>query len=107
MKSLKLLNNLIFHLLLIIAFSAELFSEEPVDIWKGNSDLKKNSAENIKEDLALFVYNNIGLSVWLYFITYFLCVVTNSFLNWLKGSRTIQYISLVVVLHFPLLRHLY
>jgi len=53
MKSLKLLNNLIFHLLLIIAFSAELFSEEPVDIWKGNSDLKKNSAENIKEDLNL------------------------------------------------------
>ena len=46
MKNSKLLNNLIFQLLLPIIFSIRLFAVEPIDIWKGNSEIKIEPAES-------------------------------------------------------------
>ena len=46
MKNLKLLNSLIFQLLLIIIFSARLLAVEPVDIWEGNSEIKIEPTES-------------------------------------------------------------
>ena len=45
MKNSKLLNNLIFQLLLIIIFSIRLLATEPVDIWKDNSEIKIKSTK--------------------------------------------------------------
>ena len=45
MKNSKLLNSLIFQLLLTIIFSIRLIAAEPIDIWKGNSEIKIESAE--------------------------------------------------------------
>ncbi len=46
MKSSKLLNSLIFQLLLTIVFSIQLIAAESIDIWKGNSEIKIESAES-------------------------------------------------------------
>ena len=46
MKNSKLLNSLIFQLLLTIIFSIRLIAAEPIDIWKGNSEIKIESAES-------------------------------------------------------------
>ena len=46
MKNSKLLNSLIFQLLLTIIFSMRLIAAEPIDIWKGNSEIKIESAES-------------------------------------------------------------
>ncbi len=51
MKNSKLLNNLIFQLLLIIIFSTRLLATEPVDFWKDNSEIKIESAEPNQENL--------------------------------------------------------
>ena len=45
MKNSKLLNSLIFQLLLTIIFSVRLIAVESIDIWKGNSEIKIESAE--------------------------------------------------------------
>ena len=46
MKNSKLLNSLIFQLLLTIIFSIRLIAAEPIDIWKGNSEIKIESTES-------------------------------------------------------------
>ena len=46
MKNLKLLNSLIFQLLLIIIFSIRLIAAEPIDIWKSNSEVKIETAKS-------------------------------------------------------------
>ena len=46
MKNSKLLNSLIFQLLLTIIFSIRLIAAEPIDIWKGNSEVKIESVES-------------------------------------------------------------
>ena len=46
MKNSKLLNSLIFQLLLTIVFSIQLIAAESIDIWKGNSEIKIESAES-------------------------------------------------------------
>ena len=46
MKNSKLLNSLVFQLLLTITFSIRLIAAEPIDIWKGNSEIKKESVES-------------------------------------------------------------
>jgi hypothetical protein len=46
MKNSKLLNSLIFQLLLTITFSIRLIAAEPIDIWKSNSEIKIESAES-------------------------------------------------------------
>ena len=46
MKNLKLLNSLIFQLLLTIVFSIQLIAAESIDIWKGSSEIKIESAES-------------------------------------------------------------
>ena len=46
MKKSKLLNNLIFQLLLTMVFSIQLIAAESIDIWKGNSEIKIESAES-------------------------------------------------------------
>ena len=51
MKNSKLLNNLIFQLLLTIVFSTRLIAAEPIDIWKGNSEIKVESAESSQINL--------------------------------------------------------
>ena len=51
MKNLKLLNSIIFQLLLLIVFSANLFSTEPVDIWKENSKVNIDEVETDSLDL--------------------------------------------------------
>ena len=51
MKNLKLLNSIIFQLLLLIVFSANLFSTEPVDIWKENSKVNIEEVETDSLDL--------------------------------------------------------
>ena len=51
MKNSKLLNSLIFQLLLTIIFSIRLIAAEPIDIWKGNSEIKIESAESNKINL--------------------------------------------------------
>ena len=45
MKSSKLLNSLIFQLLLTIIFSERLIATEPIDIWNDNSEIKIESTE--------------------------------------------------------------
>ena len=45
MKNSKLLNSLIFQLLLTIIFSIRLIAAEPIDIWKGNSEIKTEPSE--------------------------------------------------------------
>ena len=45
MKNSKLLNSLIFQLLLTIIFSIQLLAVEPIDIWKGNSEIKTEPSE--------------------------------------------------------------
>ena len=46
MKNSKLLNSLIFQLLLTIVFSIQLMAAESIDIWKGSSEIKIESAES-------------------------------------------------------------
>ena len=46
MKNSKLLNSLIFQLLLTVIFSIRLIAAEPIDIWKGNSEIKIESTES-------------------------------------------------------------
>jgi len=46
MKNLKLLNSLIFQLLLTIVFSIQLIAAESINIWKGSSEIKIESAES-------------------------------------------------------------
>ena len=46
MKNSKLLNSLIFQLLLTIVFSIQLIAAESIDIWKGSSEIKIESAES-------------------------------------------------------------
>lgn len=46
MKNSKLLNSLIFQLLLTIIFSVRLIAAESIDIWKDNSEIKIESAES-------------------------------------------------------------
>ena len=46
MKNSKLLNSLIFQLLLTIVFSIQLIAAESIDIWKGNSEIKIESTES-------------------------------------------------------------
>ena len=46
MKNSKLLNSLICQLLLTIVFSIQLIAAEPIDIWKGSSEIKIESAES-------------------------------------------------------------
>ena len=46
MKNSKLLSSLIFQLLLTIVFSIQLIAAEPIDIWKGSSEIKIESAES-------------------------------------------------------------
>ena len=46
MKNSKLLNSLIFQLLLTIIFSIRLIATEPIDIWKDNSEIKIESTES-------------------------------------------------------------
>ena len=48
MKNSKLLNSLIFQLLLTIIFSIRLIAAESIDIWKSNSEIKIESAESNK-----------------------------------------------------------
>ena len=45
MNNSKLLNSLIFQLLLTIIFSIQLLAVEPIDIWKGNSEIKIEPSE--------------------------------------------------------------
>ena len=45
MNNSKLLNSLIFQLLLTIIFSIQLLAVEPIDIWKGNSKIKTEPSE--------------------------------------------------------------
>ena len=45
MNNSKLLNSLIFQLLLTIIFSIQLLAVEPIDIWKGNSEIKTEPSE--------------------------------------------------------------
>jgi len=45
MKNSNLLNSLIFQLLLTIIFSIQLLAVEPIDIWKGNSEIKTEPSE--------------------------------------------------------------
>ena len=60
MKNLKLLNNLIFQILLIIIYLFPVLAIEPVDIWKSNSEItsetldleeEKANEENVKQSL--------------------------------------------------------
>ena len=60
MKNLKLLNNLIFQILLIIIYLFPALAIEPVDIWKSNSEItsetldleeEKANEENVKQSL--------------------------------------------------------
>ena len=46
MKISKLLNSLIFQLLLTIIFSERLIATELIDIWKDNSEIKIESTES-------------------------------------------------------------
>jgi len=46
MKNSKLLNSLIFQLLLTIIFSIQLIAAESIDIWKSSSEIKIESAES-------------------------------------------------------------
>jgi len=46
MKNSKLLNSLILQLLLTIVFSIQLIAAESIDIWKGNSEIKIESAQS-------------------------------------------------------------
>ena len=46
MKNSKLLNSLIFQLLLTIIFSIKLIAAESIDIWKSSSEIKIESAES-------------------------------------------------------------
>jgi len=46
MKNSKLLNSLIFQLLLTIVFSIQLIAAESIDIWKDSSEIKIESAES-------------------------------------------------------------
>ena len=46
MKNSKLLNSLIFQLLLTIVFSIQLIAAESIDIWKGSSEIKIESTES-------------------------------------------------------------
>ena len=46
MKNSRLLNSLIFQLLLIIIFSIRLIAAEPIDIWKSNSEVKIETAKS-------------------------------------------------------------
>ncbi len=46
MKNSKLLNSLIFQLLLTIVFSIQLIAAESINIWKGSSEIKIESAES-------------------------------------------------------------
>ena len=48
MKNSKLLNSLVFQVLLTIIFSIRLIAAEPIDIWKGNSEIKIESTESNK-----------------------------------------------------------
>ena len=52
MKNSKLLNSLIFQLLLTIVFSTQLIATEPVDIWKDNSqiNIESTKSKQIKPD---------------------------------------------------------
>jgi hypothetical protein len=50
MKNSKLLNNLVFQLLLTIVFSIQLIAAESVNIWKGSSEIKIESAESNQID---------------------------------------------------------
>ena len=45
MNNSKFLNSLIFQLLLTIIFSIQLLAVEPIDIWKGNSEIKTEPSE--------------------------------------------------------------
>ena len=51
MNNSKLLNSLIFQLLLTIIFSIQLLAVEPIDIWKGNSEIKTEPSELKKKKL--------------------------------------------------------
>jgi hypothetical protein len=46
MKNLKLLSSLIFQLLLTIVFSIQLIAAESINIWKGSSETKIESADS-------------------------------------------------------------
>ena len=46
MKNLKLLGSLIFQLLLTIVFSIQLIAAESINIWKGSSETKIESADS-------------------------------------------------------------
>ena len=46
MNNSKLLNSLIFQLLLTVIFSIRLIAAEPIDIWKSNSEIKIESTES-------------------------------------------------------------
>ena len=46
MKNSKLLNSLIFQLLLTIVFSIQLIAAESIEIWKSSSEIKIESAES-------------------------------------------------------------
>ena len=46
MKNSKLLNSLIFQLLLTIVFSIQLIAAESINIWKGSSETKIESADS-------------------------------------------------------------
>jgi len=46
MKKSKLLNSLVFQLLLTIVFSTQLRAAESIDIWKSSSEIKIESAES-------------------------------------------------------------
>ena len=46
MKNSKLLNSLIFQLLLTIVFSIQLIAAETIEIWKSSSEIKIESAES-------------------------------------------------------------
>ena len=51
MKNSKLLNSLIFQLLLTIIFSIRLIAAEPIDIWKDNSEITIESTESSQINL--------------------------------------------------------
>ena len=62
MKILKLLSNLLFNLVIIIAISSKLLATEPIDIWEDNSetqigptDIKKKELDNSNEDQKSFL----------------------------------------------------
>ena len=51
MKNLRLLNNLIFQVFIIIIYSFSVFAADPVDIWKSNTEITTETLD-LEEEIA-------------------------------------------------------